>query len=83
MQQLGSLAEELLEERVRNGTASPTESVALLKLNDPIALANLERIRAQTAYLEAQKAKAESETFREEKFNEAMAAMKRYNGESA
>jgi len=81
MQQLGSMAEDLLEERVRNGTASPTESVALLKLNDPIAIANLERIRAQTEYLQAQKKKAESETFREEKFDEAMAAMKRYAGD--
>lgn len=81
MEQLGSLAEDLLEERVRLGTASPTESVALLKLNDPIAQANLRRIEAQTAYLEAQRAKAESETFREEKFEEAMAAMKRYAGD--
>lgn len=81
MEQLGSLAEDLLEERVRTGRASPTESVALLKLNDPIAQANLKRIEAQTAYLEAQRAKAESETFREEKFEEAMAAMKRYAGD--
>jgi hypothetical protein len=81
MEQLGSLAEDLLEERVRLGIASPTESVALLKLNDPIAQANLRRIEAQTAYLEAQRAKAESETFREEKFEEAMAAMKRYAGD--
>jgi hypothetical protein len=81
MHQLGQLAEDLLEERVRQGIASPTESVALLKLNDPVAIANLERIKAQTAYLEAQRAKAESETFREEKFDEAMAAMKRYRGD--
>lgn len=79
MQQLGSLAEDLLEERVRLGTASPTESVALLKLNDPVAIANLERIRAQTAYLKAQEEKAKSETFREEIFEKAMEAMRRYN----
>jgi hypothetical protein len=82
MQQLGLLAEDLLEERVRKGTASPTESVALLKLNSPVEIANLRRIEAQTAYLEAQRAKAESETFREEKFQEAMEAMSRYNGEA-
>jgi len=79
MEQLGSLAEDLLEERVRNGTASPTESVALLKLNDPVAIANLERIQAQTAYLKAQEEKARSETFREEVMQKAMEAMKRYN----
>lgn len=81
MQQLGVLAEDLLEERVRLGIASPTESVALLKLNDPVAIANLERIRAQTAYLRAQEEKAKSETFREEIFTEAMEAMRRYNGD--
>lgn len=81
MQQLGQLAEDLLEERVRMGTASPTESVALLRLNSPSEIANLERIRAQTSYLEAQRAKAESETFREEMFEKAMEAMQRYSGQ--
>lgn len=80
MQQLGELAENLLEERVRKGTASPTESVALLRLNSPTEIANLERIKAQTAYLEAQRAKAESETVRQEMFTEAMEALTRYQG---
>lgn len=82
MQQLGTLAEDLLEERVRLGVASPTETTALLRLNDPTALANLERIKAQTAYLEAQRAKAESETVREDMFQKAMDAMSRYAGET-
>lgn len=81
MQQLGQLAEDLLEERVRKGTASPTESVALLRLNSPVEVANLKRINAQTAYLEAQKAKAESETVREDMFQRAMEAMQRYAGD--
>jgi len=79
MQQLGQLAEDLLEERVRKGTASPTESVALLRLNSPLEIANLERIQAQTEYLRAQRAKAESETFREEIMQKAIEAMRRYN----
>jgi cytoplasmic iron level regulating protein YaaA (DUF328/UPF0246 family) len=82
MQQLGKLAEDLLEERVRKGTASPTESVALLRLNSPAEVANLRRIEAQTAYLEAQRAKAESETVREDMFQRAMEAMQRYSGDS-
>lgn len=45
-------------------------------------MANVERIKAQTEYLKAQRDKAASETFREEKFQEAMEAMKRYNGET-
>lgn len=78
-QQLSQLAQDLLEERVRKGTASPTETVALLKLHDPIAVANLRRVEAQTAYLEAQAEKARSETVREENLKKAMDAMRRYS----
>ena len=81
-QQLVVLAEGLVEERLRKGTASPTEVTAVLRLGTAQELANVERIKAQTAYLEAQRAKAESETFREQKFQEAMEAMSRYAGES-
>lgn len=77
-QQLVVMAEELVEERLRTGTASPTEVTAVLRLGAAAELANVERIKAQTAYLEAQRAKAESETFREQKYKEAMEAMARY-----
>ncbi len=79
-QQLVGLAEELVEERIRKGTASPTEVVAVLRLGTAQEEANIQRIKAQTAYLEAQKAKAESETVREEMFTRAMDAMQRYQG---
>jgi hypothetical protein len=78
--QLVVLAENLVEERMRKGTASPTEVVSVLRLGTATEMANLERIKAQTAYLEAQRAKAESETVREELFTKAMAAMSRYQG---
>jgi hypothetical protein len=81
VQQLVSQAEALVEERIRKGTASPTEVVAVLRLGTQMEEANLERVRAQTAYLEAQRAKAESETVREEMFQRAMEAMSRYSGE--
>jgi hypothetical protein len=80
-QQLIAYAEDLLEERLRTGKASPTEVVSVLRMGTEIERANIERIKAHTAYLEAQKAKAESETFREQKFQEAMEAMARYSGE--
>jgi len=80
VQQLVVLAENLVEERIRQGTASPTEVVSIIRLGTAAEQANLERIKAQTAYLEAQRAKAESETVREEMFQEAMAAMSRYQG---
>lgn len=81
-QQLYVLAENLVEERLRKGTASPTEVVTVLRQGTLREQADLERIKAQTAYLEAQRAKAESETVREEMFTAAMEAMTRYQGKS-
>ena len=81
VQQLVVQAENLIEERIRKGTASPTEVVAIVRLGTAQELANVERIKAQTEYLVAQRAKAESETFREQKFKEAMEAMSRYAGD--
>jgi hypothetical protein len=78
-----SLAENLIEERLRTGKASPTEVVSIIRLGTELERANVERIKAHTEYLHAQRAKAESETFREQKFQEAMEAMARYRGESS
>lgn len=79
-QQLVSLAQNLIEERIRMGTASPTEVVAVMRMGTEIERANVERIKAHTEYLHAQKAKAESETVREQLFTDAMRAMTRYQG---
>ena len=62
------------------GTASPTEVIAAVRLATAMEEANVERIKAQTEYLVAQRAKAESETVREEMFSKAMDAMGRYDG---
>lgn len=78
--QLVALAEDLLEERLRMGSASPTEVVAAVRLGTAIEQANIERIRMHTEYLAAQKAKAESETVREELFSQAIEAITRYQG---
>lgn len=80
VQQLVNLAENLVEERLRLGTASPTEVTAVLRYGSELEQANIERIRMHTQYLGAQKAKAESETVREEMFQKAMDAMTRYRG---
>lgn len=79
VQQLVGYAEQLLEKRLLDGTASPTETTAILRLGSEMELVNIERVRAHTEYLHAQKAKAESETVREELFTQAMEAMKRYS----
>jgi hypothetical protein len=80
VKQLVDAAEALIEERIRKGTASPTEVVAVLRLGTAMEEANIERIKMHTEYLKAQKAKAESETVREELFTKAMQAMSRYQG---
>lgn len=80
MQQLGTLAENLVEERMRLGTASPTEVTAALRYTSELEQANLQRIKAQTKYLEAQEEKARSEAVKEELFTNAMEAMSRYDG---
>lgn len=79
VQQLVGYAEDLLEQRLLTGTASPTETVAILRLGTENEQVTNDRIRAQTEYLHAQRAKAESETVREELFTQAMEAMKRYS----
>ena len=81
-QQLSQAAENLLEERILSGKASPTEVVAALRLGTEIERVNIERIQAQTEYLAAQKAKAEAETLNEKLFADAIAAMSVYSGEA-
>lgn len=83
IQQLVGLAEDLVEERLRNGTASPTETTAIIRYGSELEKANIARVRMHTEYLAAQKAKAESETVRENLLTEAMEALTRYRGESA
>lgn len=80
-QQVGVLAQDLLAERLRTGTASPTEVVAGIRLIHEGELANIERIKAQTEYLHAQRAKAEAELMNESLFKDAIAAITTYRGD--
>lgn len=79
-QQLVYLAEDLLEERLRTGKASPTEVTAVIRLGTELEQVNIARIKMHTEYLKAQRDKAESETVREEMFTKAIEAMSRYDG---
>lgn len=81
-QQITTLAQNLLEDRLRTGKASPTEVVAALRLASETEIANIERIKAQTEYLVAQKAKAEAEMLNSEMLENAMRAISEYKGES-
>lgn len=80
VQQLVNLAEDLIEERLRLGIASPTETTAIIRYGSALELANIARVKTHTEYLAAQRDKARSETVREEMFTEAMEALSRYRG---
>ena len=78
--QLVVQAQNLIEERIQNKTASPTETVAIIRLGTETELANIERIKAQTELLKAQQAKAQAETVSGQMFKDAMDAIVRYQG---
>lgn len=80
-QQLVVAAQDLVMERLQNKTASPTETVAVLRFGTETELANIERIKAQTEYLKAQRAKAEAEVVTSKMFEDAMRAISDYKGE--
>lgn len=82
VRQLAAYAEDLLEERLRNGTASPTEVVAALRFASEHELASVERIRANTELMKAQREKAMAETANEELMTNAIAAITKYRGDS-
>lgn len=79
-QQLVSIAQDLVEERMLAKKASPTEIVAIMRLGTESELANIERIKAQTEYLHAQRAKAEAEMLNDSLFSDAMEAIAKYQG---
>lgn len=75
-------AQDLVEERIQNKTASPTEVVAILKFGSEYEQLNLERIRAQTELMKAQREKSVAETVSGEMFKDAMDAIVKYQGRS-
>ena len=78
--QLVVQAQVLIEERIQQKTASPTETVAIIRLGTETELANIERIKAQTELLKAQREKAQAETVSGQMFKDAMDAIVRYQG---
>lgn len=78
--QLVVQAQDLIEERIQQKTASPTETVAIIRLGTETELANIERIKAQTELLKAQREKAQAETVSGQMFKDAMDAIVRYQG---
>ena len=80
--QLIALTSDLVERRIREGTASSQETTHFLKLaSDKVRLEN-KLLEAQTAMAIAKKEALQSQKRSEEMFEEAMKAFKCYSGQS-
>lgn len=80
--QLISLAMDLVEQRLRDGTATSQEVVHFLKLGSPRNRLEEEKLQKEIALLNAKKDNLESMERQEEKFNEAIKAFGIYSGDS-
>lgn len=81
-QQMISLAMDLVEARLRNGTASSQETTHFLKLATAKYQLELEQTRQQTELMKAKQGSLESNQRMEELYKEAIDAMKVYSGAS-
>jgi cell division protein FtsB len=78
-----SLAMDLVEQRLRDGTASSQETTHFLKLASAKAQVELKRLEAETEMLVAKKENLQSQQRSEEMFREAIDAFRRYSGQSS
>lgn len=80
--ELISLAYDLAEKQLRNGSASSQVITQFLKLGSVRAQLELEKLRNETGLLQAKTSALESARVTEELYANAIAAMKRYGGAS-
>ena len=78
--QLISLAYDLAEQRLRNGTASSAEVVQLMKWGSKQSRLEQELNETKIELMKAKKEAIESTKRFEDMFQEAMGAFRRYNG---
>lgn len=78
--QLIALAFDVVEERMREGTATAAETVHFLKLGSTREVAERENIYLKNELLKVQKENIESAARIEELYTEAISALKTYNG---
>lgn len=76
------LATNLVEERLRNGTASAQEVTQILKLGSTRERLEQERLRNENALSQAKKASIENEQRKDSLYQEALDAFRRYSGNS-
>lgn len=80
--ELISLAYDLAERQLREGTASSQVITQFLKLGSVRAQLELEKLRNETDLLQAKTSALESQQVTEELYRDAIAAMRRYGGVS-
>ena len=80
--QLISLAMDLVEQRLRDGTASSQETTHFLKLGSIRNQLEVKKLEKETELLEAKKENLESSARMEKLYSDAMEAMKTYSGQN-
>lgn len=78
--QLISMAYDLAEERMRNGTATSQEITHFLKLGSEKSRMEAEKLRKEVELLKAKTDVLESSKVAEELYSKAIDAMRRYSG---
>ena len=78
--QMISLAMDLVEQRLRNGTATSQETTHFLKLATERERTEREIAKKQLELMEAKRLQIESQARIEELYENAMAAFRRYSG---
>lgn len=78
--QLTAMAYDLVEQRLRDGTASSQETTHFLKMGSPKQQLELERLREENKLLRAKTEALESAKNVEALYKEAIIAMRRYSG---
>lgn len=77
-----ALTYDLVESKIRDGTATSQETTHFLKLGTVKNQLEIEKLRTEQQLLEAKKHSIESAERSEELYNKAIEALKRYKGES-
>lgn len=79
--QMINLSYDLVEKRLRNGDATSQETTHFLKLGSTMAKLEEEQLRARVELLQGQVEQLRSNARLEEKYDEAIAAMRSYSGQ--
>ena len=80
LNQLGALAFDLVEERLRDKTASASEVVQILKMTSPKEQQELDKLKADTKLSEAKVSAIETNERYEQELRDAMEAWRGYAG---